>query len=1066
MSSLSETLVASIANVKGSKKIYVLKGFNYWVDSIAVKLDSAYIGAVPTIKKDASIELPELNKQLQSGTSFYITFENLIWLRNNSLAGIASMYGYDLVCIENDLFSGYFPDVNDESEVFEKNNLIESDIDNYLQDYYGDMSLRGKDGFIVYNDAPGIKLQTLLLTSIVTHKNTNLVGDAVALPEECDNITLASTILDLIENSTAKVTYVISKNGDSELQNTIQKLSLVGIVCESREYETEARSIEQKDIDAYTEILHRKNTNFNFYDLKVYSDPYENNELGNVSQLQIIDDLVKNSLLAQSNEPFRDIFVTAPTGAGKSVMFQVPSIFLSEKHQLLTLVVSPLIGLMNDQVDNIQSMTKTAATINSDYTPLEKERTLEKVKSGEVSILYLSPESLLSNADIASLIGDRKIGLLVVDEAHIVATWGKSFRPDYWYLGEFINKLRNSRYSSHRFPIATFTATATFGGDDNMYQEIIDSLHMTPVKYIGNVKRDDISFNVAYKQKEIAYREEKLACAVSAINTFQASGNKTLVYVPYTKHILELFMKLDDQEKIGRYSGNMTPADKNETLKTIKTGEKSVVLATKAFGMGIDIDDIKNVYHFAPTGNIADYVQEIGRAARRRDMKGVAYTDFYKEDFRYINQLHGLSSVKNYQVIAVLKKIYDLYTKYQKRNFLVAPEEFSFIFADQKQESDVDAKLKSTLLIIKKDFESNTYQQTFLPLVFKPRGLFTQGYFTIKDNFIDTLKERNLLRFFTNLNSSRIVTSTDRYGSEITTRLAGDTYKLDFKKLWESQFKDMSFGNFKRQFYMNELPGFSFKVGESVLPKVIIDINSGAIKIVDLRIRVLRFLDGLKSVLDFKKQEGKYFSSESLAPLLLEITNIEKKPIADMIALTIMEILKKVDTKSLYSFGFSSFNSATGKYIIRNNSYEKAIVKLKQSARSMLSDSEASKITRYYQKTTGSNEVIVAQIIELLEIAEVKISTGSSPEFFIRVNSPYAIENIIKNPRYVSRTVALVGILHKESVKFMEYFFTKLHDDEARWQFIENYFLGMLDAKEIKNSLNDKPLLSKENTNE
>ena len=121
----------------------------------------------------------------------------------------------------------------------------------------------------------------------------------------------------------------------------------------------------------------------------------------------------------------------------------------------------------------------------------------------------------------------------------------------------------------------------------------------------------------------------------------------------------------------------------------------------------------------------------------------------------------------------------------------------------------------------------------------------------------------------------------------------------------------------------------------------------------------------------------------------------------------------------------------------------------------MLSSSEESEITRYYQKTTGSNEVIVAQLIELLEIADVQISTGSSPEFFIRVNSPYAIERIIKNPRYVSRTVATVGVLHKESVYFMEYFFTKLHNDATRWQFIENYFLGMIDSQKIRKTLEE-----------
>jgi ATP-dependent DNA helicase RecQ len=135
-------------------------------------------------------------------------------------------------------------------------------------------------------------------------------------------------------------------------------------------------------------------------------------------------------------------------------------------------------------------------------------------------------------------------------------------------------------------------------------------------------------------------------------------------------------MNIDNKEKVGQYYGGLDPAIKNDTLKQIVAGTKNVVLATKAFGMGIDIDDIKYVYHFAPTGNIPDYIQEIGRAARKPGMQGFAITDFYKEDFRYINQLYGMSSIKNYQIIGVLRKIYDLYTKYNKRNFMVSHEDF------------------------------------------------------------------------------------------------------------------------------------------------------------------------------------------------------------------------------------------------------------------------------------------------------------------------------------------------------------------------------------------------------
>src|SRR5699024_1071682 len=109
--------------------------------------------------------------------------------------------------------------------------------------------------------------------------------------------------------------------------------------------------------------------------------------------------------------------------------------------------------------------------------------------SGEVNMLYLSPETLQSRSDIQMLIGERRIGLVIIDEAHIVTTWGKSFRADYWYLGIYLQKLRKK----YRFPIVTFTATAIFGGKEDMYLETRDSLNMiNPISYFGNVKRDDI----------------------------------------------------------------------------------------------------------------------------------------------------------------------------------------------------------------------------------------------------------------------------------------------------------------------------------------------------------------------------------------------------------------------------------------------------------------------------------------------------------------------------------------------------------------------------------------------
>lgn len=1052
-SSIKDVLINSLVSLSDEKTIYVLKGFNYWIDEISAKLGSSYVGFVPEANRVNGMSLPDLNEKLQLGKSLFMNYENIIWLSNNSLAGLPVVYGYSLVCVENDFFDTFYPDVNNREEVFAKGVLFESEIDNKIQEYYGDIEIRGDFAYIAYNDTSLNNLSILPVSELINSKDVLYFDvDKIIIPEEYDKVGLSEIILGFINCSAKTVSILTDSRNKLETVRLIGLFESVGVSIEYREYEISKSHIDSIKLDKYRSILKRKNPNYDFYKVNIYKDPYENADITEVNQVQIIDDIVNNCSLAQEGELFRDIFVTAPTGAGKSVMFQVPAIYLAEELNLLTIVVSPLIGLMNDQVENIKTMTGLAATINSDYTPMDKEDTLERVKSGDVSILYLSPESLLSNTDITNLIGDRRIGLVVVDEAHIVATWGKSFRPDYWYLGDFIHKLRSDKRSQHRFPIATFTATATFGGNDNMYQEIIESLNMTPIKYIGNVKRDDIHFDIRHRTKERAYQEEKLDCASLCINELLNNTNeKSLVYTPYTRHIGDLYQKIDHPELVGKYYGGMSASDKNETLKGIKNGTKKLVLATKAFGMGIDIDDIKNVYHFAPTGNIADYIQEIGRAARRKDMTGNAITDFYKEDFRYVNQLYGMSSIKNYQVVAVLRKIYELYGKYKKRNFLVAPDEFSYIFADQKPD-EIDAKLKTTLLIIKKDFESNS-SLNYIPLIFKPRSMFTKGFFTIHDSFIDTLNSLQLMQYFEKVNLPRVIKSLER-GSVITTKQAGDTYRLDFKALWESKYKDMSFGMFKRQFFDNKLQGFSFKVGEMLLPRTIIEVDGGSVRIGDILNYLLVFLDSLQVVFDDFRQDGKYFGVEKLSSAILEKTTIKKKSIADMLSTSVIEMLKRVDTKSLSNtYGFASYNSVTNKYVIRNNSYERNIQMLKRSARSMLSNVDDTRTVRYCQNRVDSHEIIIAQMIEILEIAEGKISSGSSPEFFIRVNSPYAIEKVINNGNYKSRTVGLVAERHFESAKLMEYFFRVLKSDSDRWNFIEQYFLGLLDIKEIEEAI-------------
>src|SRR5699024_6687030 len=223
-----------------------------------------------------------------------------------------------------------------------------------------------------------------------------------------------------------------------------------------------------------------------------------------ISKTKNIDDIVNQAENAMYGEDFRDVYITETNGATKSIMLEIPALYLARKYsndKPLTLVISPLIGLMNDQVDDMKRKgIANSATINGNTPPFEKESILERIQQQEIDILYLSPETLQARSDIKMLIGDRNIGVVIIDEAHIVTTWGKSFRSDYWYLGIYLAKLRKE----YKFPIVTFTATAIYGGREDMYIDTRNSLNMiSPISYFGNVRRNELFMIVRSSEKDL-----------------------------------------------------------------------------------------------------------------------------------------------------------------------------------------------------------------------------------------------------------------------------------------------------------------------------------------------------------------------------------------------------------------------------------------------------------------------------------------------------------------------------------------------------------------------------------
>ncbi|HPF83054.1 MAG TPA: DEAD/DEAH box helicase [Bacilli bacterium] len=598
------------------KTIFVLKGFNNIIKKMNFCIDHIFdLKIIDDLNKifevDDKIILSEMLTILNSGKSCYCLLEELLYIDKKNLTGVVSTFSdYKIKIIDLGCFEYYYPGLICNS-IEETINKFDSDDykANILQEIYTEYNTINGVPFISYNILDNCK-------NVEMSKLYNMYsGDFISYEYK------EKKVFELLDNSPTKkiievfyealygminqIDYICVEKKEnifiSKLLFVLNELGInINILKNKKNYDL------PENYDEYVSILKRIDSEYEFKEFPIYDDPFTSNDKTMINQSIIIDTIYNNIKKANMHKSFRDIFVTAPTGAGKSVLFQIPAIKAAEELNLVTIIISPLIGLMKDQVKNIEKLTNCAATINSDYTPYEKEVIKMKIKKNEVSILYISPETLLSNYDIENLIGDRTIGMLVVDEAHTVATWGKNFRPDYWYLGEYIDRLRHRQ--KRLFPIATFTATATISnGLNDMYHDIIESLNMTCDPFFGNVKRDNIGFDINLCKKDHAYKEEKDEKVVGRIKEFIQTGEKSLVYFPFVRNLEEIY-NIVPKEKVGKYFGGMDKNAKDVCIEEFRTNDKNVVLATKAFGMGIDVKSIKNVYHFAPTGNLADYV--------------------------------------------------------------------------------------------------------------------------------------------------------------------------------------------------------------------------------------------------------------------------------------------------------------------------------------------------------------------------------------------------------------------------------------------------------------------------
>ena len=1056
-----------------SKKIIIFRGVTPDFVLALRNRDDSLCGQVKKyIRDDGSIDVNQLNNSaselltvLSSSQGVILgLFEEFILLRN-----VISILRVPVFVADNNLFDkGYYPAC-----------LSKADAE-LLSNYY-------KDEFVKQASNPVVVAAGQIYSDVIkiddNHYKLSYLGDIKELEYDIkiknvfnpleytvsnaasfDLLDFAGTffeqkIISLLEGCKDSVSVVVPQSltavsdQNKKIQVFVSALNAFGIrydvvVADAFEWDRK-----EEEIPEVLELFHRHwGEDKEFRNLKFYENAINSKKLVDVSQSVIVNQIINQSLQAFKGESYRNMFITAPTGAGKSLLFQLPAVYLARKEKILTIVVSPLISLMKDQVSHLKSQNILEATyLNSELSTNDREDRLSQIESGRFSIIYMSPEMLLNSGQVSSIIESRGVGLVVIDEAHTVTTWGKDFRSDYWFLGEYLRKLR---VSGQRFPIVGLTATAVYGGnEDTVYQTFEELCIDNPLVYFGNTRRDNISFDIKVRNKADfghgSLDDVKIDIATGRIGDFIAGNHKSLVYCPYASQTGEINEAVSKCPSIPNgacwtYNGRMDKEQKEISLNHFKKAKNATLVCTKAFSMGVDIKGIDTVYHYAPTGGLADYVQEIGRAGRSKDAQAKACIDFFPQDIRYTKTLNALNNVTLYQLKEIMSKLIDMYdASNRRRNLLVAPESFTYLFGDDK---DIDAQFKKAMLILSEDFRNRF---GYPVLVVRPKATYTKNFVCVPPDCEEEFK----LNYGSYVNrvsmpETHILPSrSSRYESVLVSDM-GSIYEIDMAALWERQFPEMTFPNFKRSFFEGEL----FGLGNSkIVPRKKLTIRYKYTFDETLE-KYEKALTAIDSVFTYYKSSGKSFTKKDFVKAFSEKydeASEDKDVIKGLVDFFVTSEKYNGDNthiKDRISFVFKRTNSTSpeAQYLITKNTYvSPSRVLLKEIQQ--CSPNKGNEFISYPPvKSTkhARQELRAASLLQLLGLATYEVIGGENLQVFVRINNPQIIRNCIRDKHYKNLVLQDLNERKNRAIQVMKSFFMTPLSDNERWNLIEDYFLG------------------------
>lgn len=383
-----------------------------------------------------------------------------------------------------------------------------------------------------------------------------------------------------------------------------------------------------------------------------------------------------------------------PTGTGKSVCYQIPALSRFDKTGALTVVISPLVALMADQVQGLaRAGISSAVTVNGLLSLPERQDALDKVRLGDAAVLLISPEQLRS-VSVRSVLAQREVGLWVLDEAHCVSKWGHDFRPDYRYVSRFIRETSGDDDTQ----VLCLTATAKPDVIKDIRSHFQERLAIDLTLLDGGASRTNLSFQVRPTQ-----RTTKLADILNALETdLPGSGVSGAVVYCATRSATERVAEFLKQQGLAaeRYHAGLSADEKRDIQEAFRVGELRIIAATNAFGMGIDKPDIRLVIHGDVPGSLENYLQEAGRAGRDRNPARCVLL-FNTEDVDRQFSLSARSRLARHEIGAILKALRRLDGHTRKNGTIVAtPGEIVKEEKDQEFERDSatdDTRVKTAI---------------------------------------------------------------------------------------------------------------------------------------------------------------------------------------------------------------------------------------------------------------------------------------------------------------------------------------------------------------------------------